>query len=313
MLSVDGLSLIAQDRDVLAHPLVGGVILFARNFESVSQVKALCAEIKRARSTPLLIAVDHEGGRVQRFRTGFTEIPPMRLVGDLWDANAPSARARAFEIGQTIAHELHDVGVDFSFAPVGDLDYGGSTVIGDRAFHRNPYAAASLACALVQGLRSVGMAAVGKHFPGHGYVGGDTHHETAHDERSFEALRETDLIPFLEMIAHNVDALMMAHVVYPAIDEKPAGYSAKWIQTILRQELRFAGCVISDDLGMAAAGVAGDLVARADAAVNAGADLILCCNDRPAALELLSRWTPPATWSPKRLAAMHFGAERSAL
>jgi beta-N-acetylhexosaminidase len=313
MLSVDGLSLTAQDRDVLSHPMVGGVILFARNYESVKQVTALCNEIKALRDEPLLIAVDHEGGRVQRFKDGFTEIPPMRLVGDLWDANAPVARARAFEIGQIIAHELHAVGVDFSFTPVVDLDYGGSTVIGNRAFHRNAYAAASLACALAQGLRSVGMAAVGKHFPGHGYVRGDTHHETSMDERTFEQLHEADLIPFMELIAHDVDALMMAHVIYPQIDSKPAGYSEKWIQTILRQQLRFRGCVISDDLGMVAAGVAGDLVARAQSAVSAGADLILCCNDRPAALDLIARWQVPATWSDKRVQRMRFGALRNAL
>jgi beta-N-acetylhexosaminidase len=313
MLSVDGLTLTAEDRDVLQHPAVGGVILFARNYESVAQVSALCGAIKSLRHAPLLIAVDHEGGRVQRFREGFTAIPPMRQIGDLWDANAPSARARAFEVGQTIAHELHAVGVDFSFAPVLDLDHGGSTVIGDRAFHRNPYAAASLACALAQGLRSVGMASVGKHFPGHGYVRGDTHHETSIDERDFAALHESDLIPFMEMIADDADAMMMAHVVYPKIDDKPAGYSSKWIQEILRQQLRFRGVVLSDDLGMAAAGVAGDLVARASAAVDAGADLILCCNDRPAALDLLARWTPPASWSPARLERMRFGADRNAL
>jgi beta-N-acetylhexosaminidase len=205
------------------------------------------------------------------------------------------------------------VGIDFSFTPVVDLDYGGSTVIGNRAFHRNPYAAASLACALAQGLRSAGMAAVGKHFPGHGYVRGDTHHETAQDERSFDELHESDLIPFLELIAHDVDALMMAHVVYPRVDDKPAGYSPKWIQTILREQLRFRGCVISDDLGMAAAGVAGDLVARADASVSAGADLILCCNDRPAALDLIARWRVPSTWTATKLARMRFGAQRGGL
>lgn len=313
MLSVEGLQLTPEDRELLSHPTVGGVILFARNYESVPQLKALCAQVRALRGGALLIAVDHEGGRVQRFRQGFTEIPPMRLIGDLWDANAPLARARAFEIGQIIAQELHEVGIDFSFTPVVDLDYGGSAVIGNRAFHRNPYAVASLACALAQGLRSVGMAAVGKHFPGHGYVQADTHHETARDERSFEELYENDLIPFMELIGHEVDALMMAHVVYPRVDSKPAGYSEKWIQDILRRQLRFRGCVISDDLGMAAAGVAGDLVARAEAATQAGADLILCCNDRPAALELIARWHPPAHWSDTRLARMRFGAERNRL
>jgi beta-N-acetylhexosaminidase len=313
MLSVDGLALTAEDRDVLANPMVGGVILFGRNYESAPQVSSLCAEIKAVRDEPLLIAVDHEGGRVQRFREGFTEIPPMRLLGDLWDANAPSARSRAFEIGQTIANELHAVGVDYSFTPVLDLDYGGSTVIGNRAFHRNPYAAASLATALAQGLRSVGMASVGKHFPGHGYVRGDTHHETSEDDRDFAALHESDLIPFMELIAEDVDAIMMAHVIYKKIDTKPAGYSSKWIEEILRKQFRFKGVVVSDDLGMIAAGIAGDLVARADACIRAGADQILCCNDRPAALDLLSRWRVPENWSPQRLGRLRFGAERAGL
>jgi beta-N-acetylhexosaminidase len=310
MLSVDGLALAPEDRDVLAHPHVGGVILFARNYESPAQLRALCAEIKAVRDEPLLLAVDHEGGRVQRFREGFTEVPPMRMLGDVWDANVPAARARAFEVGQTIAHELSEAGLDFSFTPVLDLDYGGSTVIGNRAFHRNPYAAAALAMALVQGLRSVGMASVGKHFPGHGYVRGDTHHETSMDDRSFADLHASDLIPFMELISDGVDAIMMAHVIYDKIDSLPAGYSSKWIEEILRKQLRFRGVVISDDLGMTAAGVVGDLVARADACVRAGADLILCCNDRPAALDLLARWTVPATWTPKRLDVMRFGAMR---
>ncbi len=309
MLSIEGLSLAAEDFEVLRNPLVGGVILFARNYADVPQLKALCAEIKAVRDEPLLIAVDHEGGRVQRFREGFSEIPPMRVLGDLWDANAPAARARAFEIGQTIGRELHDVHIDFSFAPVLDLDYGGSTVIGNRAFHRNPYAAASLACALVQGLRSAGMASVGKHFPGHGYVRGDTHHETSQDDRSFDALHETDLIPFMELISEGVDAMMMAHVIYDKIDSKPAGYSRKWIEEILRGQLGFRGVIMSDDLGMVAAGVAGDLVARADAAIGAGSDLVLCCNDRPAALDLLARWSAPTSWSPDRLQRLRYGAQ----
>lgn len=292
MTSIDGTALSAEDREVLRHPLVGGVILFARNYVDRAQLTALTESIHALREPALVIAVDQEGGRVQRFREGFTEIPAMRTLGDLWSAHAPTARARAFEIGVTMAHELGEVGVDFSFAPVLDLDYGESTVIGHRAFHRDPIAVASLATALIQGLRAEGMASVGKHFPGHGFVKGDTHWERPEDPRELAALEEADLIPFRETISAGLDGVMAAHLLFPKIDAQLAGFSPFWLAEVLRNRLHFRGVIFTDDLGMVAAHAVGDLVARAEAAVAAGADIVLPCNDRPSLTELLDRWKP---------------------
>lgn len=292
MTSIEGTELTAEDREVLCHPLVGGVIYFARNFVDRTQLAALSADIKSLRDPALVIAVDQEGGRVQRFRDGFTEIPPMRSLGDLWTTHAPSARARAFELGFTIGRELGDVGVDFSFAPVLDLDYGESTVIGHRAFHRDPIAVSALATALMQGLRAEGMAAVGKHFPGHGFVKGDTHWERPTDDRSYEQVEAADLIPFRELVAAGLDGIMAAHLIFPAIDAQLAGFSSFWLQNVLRNKLHFRGVIFTDDLGMVAAHAVGDLTARADAAVQGGADIVLPCNDRPGLIELLDRWKP---------------------
>lgn len=292
MTSIEGTELTAEDREVLRHPLIGGVIYFARNFVDKAQLAALSADIKSLRDPALVIAVDQEGGRVQRFRDGFTEIPPMRSLGDLWTTHAPSARARAFELGFTIGHELGDVGVDFSFAPVLDLDYGESTVIGHRAFHRDPIAVSALATALMQGLRAEGMAAVGKHFPGHGFVKGDTHWERPTDERTYEQVEAADLIPFRELVAAGLDGVMAAHLIFPAIDAQLAGFSPFWLQNVLRNKLHFRGVIFTDDLGMVAAHAVGDLTARADAAIQGGADIVLPCNDRPGLIELLDRWKP---------------------
>ncbi len=292
MTSIDGTELTAEDREVLRHPLIGGVIYFARNFVDKAQLAALSADIKSLRDPALVIAVDQEGGRVQRFRDGFTEIPPMRSLGDLWTTHAPSARARAFELGFTIGHELGDVGVDFSFAPVLDLDYGESTVIGHRAFHRDPIAVSALATALMQGLRAEGMAAVGKHFPGHGFVKGDTHWERPTDERTYEQVEAADLIPFRELVAAGLDGVMAAHLIFPAIDAQLAGFSPFWLQNVLRNKLHFRGVIFTDDLGMVAAHAVGDLTARAEAAIQGGADIVLPCNDRPGLIELLDRWKP---------------------
>lgn len=292
MTSIEGTELTAEDRDVLRHPLIGGVIYFARNFVDKAQLAALSADIKSLRNPPLVIAVDQEGGRVQRFREGFTEIPPMRSLGDLWTTHAPSARARAFELGFTIGHELGEVGVDFSFAPVLDLDYGESTVIGHRAFHRDPIAVSALATALMQGLRAEGMAAVGKHFPGHGFVKGDTHWERPTDDRSYDQVEAADLIPFRELVAAGLDGVMAAHLIFPGIDAQLAGFSTFWLQNVLRNKLHFRGVIFTDDLGMVAAHAVGDLTARAEAAVTGGADIVLPCNDRPGLIELLDRWKP---------------------
>ena len=292
MVDLAGVELAAEERERIAHPLVGGVILFARNYASTQQLGALTAAIRALRDPPPLVGVDHEGGRVQRFRDAFTAIPPMRTLGECWDRDVAAAADEATRLGATIAGELGSHGVDFSFAPVCDLDYGRSNVIGDRAFHRNPNAVAHLAAAFCAGLRSCGMAAVAKHFPGHGFAAADSHTETPVDERPLAALEKDDLVPFGVLVRQGVDAVMPAHVAYPAIDSRPAGYSRIWLQEILRGRLGFRGLVFSDDLSMAGARIAGDILARADAAHEAGCDMLLVCNDPGSADVLLSGWKP---------------------
>lgn len=293
MLGVGGLDLSDDDRRRLADPKVGGAILFARNFASSAQLKRLTASM-RALRPDLRIGVDHEGGRVQRFRAdGFTPVPPMRSLGERWDANPAAAKAAAFEFGETIANELTAHGVDFSFTPVLDLDYASSTVIGDRAFHADPVIVADLAGALLRGLNAGGAAGVGKHFPGHGYVAADSHVDTPVDTRALDELLRSDMVPFAALIKQGLEAIMPAHVVYPAVDALPAGFSPVWIGEILRRRLGFDGVVFSDDLEMAGAHSVGDIVARAEAAMTAGCDIVLVCNDFGAMDELLARWTPP--------------------
>ena len=297
VLGIEGTELGSADRERLLHPLTGGVILFTRNFESPAQLRALTAEIHAVRAPALLIAVDHEGGRVQRFRDGFTAIPPMCTLGDLWDRDVAGAAREAARLGSTLASELRAHGVDFSFAPVLDLDHGESAVIGDRAFHRNPNAVAHLAAAFHDGLRAGGMAGVGKHFPGHGFVAADSHTEVPVDRRTIAEITVDDLVPFGALVKHGLEAIMPAHVIYPEVDPLPAGYSRKWLLEILRGRLGFDGLVFSDDLGMAGAGLAGesgtgDLVARAEASTTAGCDMVLACNEFAAADYLLANWRP---------------------
>jgi beta-N-acetylhexosaminidase len=305
MLDVAGAALTDADRARLRHPLVGGVILFGRNYHSPEQILALTAEIRALREPRLLIGVDHEGGRVQRFRTGFTRIPPMRSLGRLWDEDPQRAVAAARAAGTLIAAELGASGVDFSFTPVLDLDYGVSRAIGDRALHRDPEAVAGLAAALVAGLQERGVQAVGKHFPGHGFVAEDSHVEFPVDRRSLAELEAADLVPFRRLIQAGLAALMPAHVVYPSVDAHPAGFSRIWLQEILRAKLGFQGLVFSDDLSMEAASLAGGITERAQAALAAGCDMVLACNRPDAADELLAglQWDAAPLWA-ARIEAM---------
>ncbi len=306
MLDVAGTELDADDLRRLRHPLVGGVILFARNYRSPTQLKALTASIHAVRQPPLLIAVDHEGGRVQRFREGFTRIPAMRELGRVWDHNPRRARQLAEETGWVLAAELRAHGIDFSFTPVLDIDYGSSGVIGDRAFHRNTQAVSELAHALMSGLRRGGMAAVGKHFPGHGFVIADSHVAVPVDERAPAEIEHDDLVPFRRLIDDGLPAIMPAHVIYPRVDNRPAGFSRVWLQEVLRRRLGFHGAIFSDDLAMEGAGVAGGVTQRALAALEAGCDMVLLCNRPDLADELLDalQWQMSAV-SMARLARMH--------
>jgi len=306
MLDVVGTELTADDIRRLQHPLVGGVILFTRNFKNCEQLKALTASIHAVRQPPLLIAVDHEGGRVQRFREGFTKIPPMREFGHIWDKNPKKAKELAVEAGWILAAELRAYGVDFSFTPVLDMDYGDSLVIGNRAFHIDKQAINDLAFALMQGLKKGGMAAVGKHFPGHGFVVADSHVSMPVDERSFDEIAQNDMQPFRMLIDDGIPAIMPAHVIYSKVDDKPAGFSQKWLQKVLRERLAFNGVIFSDDLSMEAASAGGDVTTRALAALNAGCDMVLLCNQPAMADELLTnlKWEISAQ-SISRLARMH--------
>jgi beta-N-acetylhexosaminidase len=292
MLDVAGTALTVEERQTLLHPLVGGVILFARNYTEPAQLQALAAEIKALRVPALLVTVDHEGGRVQRFREGFTRLPAMGRLGALWDRDPGAARAAARHTGLVLAAELLARGVDLSFTPVLDLDYGCSRVIGDRGFHRDPGVVTTLAEALAAGLAAAGMGCVGKHFPGHGYAEADSHLEIPVDERPFEAIWETDLRPYREGLLGRLSGIMPAHVIYPKVDERPAGFSPFWLQEVLRGRLGYRGVIYSDDLTMEGATVAGDIVARAGAAHAAGCDMVLVCNRPDLAGQLLARWQP---------------------
>lgn len=306
MLDLGGVALTAEDREILRHPLVGGVILFSRNFESPEQITELINDIHQLRQPKLLVAVDHEGGRVQRFRSGFTRLPAVGQIGKLYGDNASRAKSLAETAGWLMAAELRAVGVDFSFAPVLDLDYGNSEVIGDRAWHRNPQAVADLAHAYMIGMQSAGMPATGKHFPGHGWCAADSHTDLPVDERRYEDIYPDDILPFERMIEYGMAAVMPAHVIYSQCDNQPAGFSRFWLQEVLRRRLGFQGVIFSDDLSMEGAGVAGSFLDRANAALDAGCDMLLVCNDRPAALEVLRHLeNRNDAASHSRLARMH--------
>ncbi|MCP5419308.1 MAG: beta-N-acetylhexosaminidase [Gammaproteobacteria bacterium] len=288
MLGLESLELSAEEKNLLMHPLVGGVILFSRNYHSPEQVARLVSDIHACRQPRLLIAVDHEGGRVQRFREGFTRLPAVRRLGEIYDADSRRAMQLARLTGWLMATELRAVGVDFSFAPVLDLDRGVSGVIGDRAFHSQPDVVAELAQAYIGGMQKAGMEAVGKHFPGHGGVAADSHHALPIDPRPFAELQENDMASFAQVIrSGKLAGIMPAHVVYTQVDAQPAGFSKQWLQNVLRIDLGFQGAIFSDDLDMAGAGFAGGPPQRAQAALDAGCDMVLACNDRQAAVRIL--------------------------
>ncbi|HUQ75440.1 MAG TPA: beta-N-acetylhexosaminidase [Burkholderiales bacterium] len=286
VVDVLGPTLTEEDLNRIRHPAAGAVILFARNYENPEQLSALTADIERQREPALPICVDHEGGRVQRFREGFTRIPPMRTLGKLWDRDRDLGRAAATAIGYVIASELGSHGVDFSFAPVLDLDYGGSSVIGDRALHFDPTAVGALGAGLVRGLAQGGVAAVAKHFPGHGFAEADSHVAVPRDERPFKEIARKDIVPYKTVIDAGLAAVMPAHVIYSQVDPEPAGYSQHWLQEVLRAKLGFQGLIFSDDLSMEGAAVAGGPPERARAALDAGCDMVLLCNN-PAGLDEL--------------------------
>ncbi|MDH3305048.1 MAG: beta-N-acetylhexosaminidase [Gammaproteobacteria bacterium] len=306
MLDIDGLHLSPADRDLLREPAVGGVILFTRNFESPEQIADLVDDIRALRSPPLLIAVDHEGGRVQRFREGFTAIPPMRRIGREFDRDSESGLRAAREAGWMIASELRAVGIDLCFAPCLDLDWGVSEIIGNRAFHNKPDAVGELAGAFSRGLRSAGMAAVGKHFPGHGAVLADSHLKLPIDRRDYGLVLD-DMRPYERLIANgSLAGVMLAHIIYEKMDPLPAGFSEYWIQRELRSRLGFGGAVFCDDLGMKATRDYGSMAERARTALDAGCDMVLVCNDRDAAhqaVDALVDYSNPL--SLVRLARLH--------
>lgn len=290
MLDVVGLTLSEDDIRRIDHPLTGGVILFARNFDDRAQLCSLTKRIREVRDD-ILIAVDHEGGRVQRFRTdGFTHLPAMGKLGKLWHEDVFTATRAATAVGYVLASELRACDIDLSFTPVLDLDYGTSTVIGDRAFDADPRVVAMLAKSLNHGLLLAGMANCGKHFPGHGFVAADSHHEIPVDERSLDEILSVDAQPY-DWLGMSLSAVMPAHVIYPQVDPNPAGFSSKWLKDILRGRYGFDGVIFSDDLSMQGASAAGDVVSAAHAAMAAGCDMVLICNSPEKADRLLREMT----------------------
>jgi beta-N-acetylhexosaminidase len=291
MVDVAGTELTAADREILSHPLVGSVILFTRNYLAPPQLRALVEQIHAVRNPTLLIAVDHEGGRVQRFRPGFSALPPLRRIGHAYETDPQAGLAMARAMGWLMAAELLACGLDFSFAPCVDLDYGLSEIIGDRAFHARARVVAPLAVAYMHGMRDAGMAATAKHYPGHGAVVADSHLALPVDRRELVDMEE-DLQPYRRLIANGLPAVMAAHVLFPAVDPLPASLSQRWITRELRQGLGFGGLVFADDLTMAGAAAVGDLPERAGRALAAGCDVLPVCNDRPGVETLLGQFKP---------------------
>ncbi len=292
MIDIAGYELTAEDKKILSHPLVGGVILFARNYKDIDQLQRLITAIKQIRDPQLVIAVDHEGGRVQRFREGFTRIPAMRKFGEIFHENKLSALSLTEQCGWILAAELLAIGIDFSFTPVLDLDYGVSEVIGDRSFNADNKVVAELATALMTGMQHAGMSAVAKHYPGHGAVVADSHVDIPVDDRDFNTIEQNDIAPFIDLIKQNVAGIMPAHVIYSQVDKKPAGFSDIWLKQLLRQKYHFNGVIFSDDLIMAGASIIGDYIERAHQALLAGCDILLVCNNRDAVKTILDNFSP---------------------
>ncbi|HEX4387160.1 MAG TPA: beta-N-acetylhexosaminidase [Steroidobacteraceae bacterium] len=310
MIDIAGTALLAEDAELLRHPLVGGVILFARNYAAPAQLAALVRAIHAARSPPLIVAVDQEGGRVQRFHDGFTRLPAARRIGHEYDLDPRAGVALARSLGWLMAAELRAHGVDISFAPCVDLDNGVSEVIGDRSFHGSPEAVAQLAQAWVTGMREAGMAATAKHYPGHGAVVADSHHTLPVDRRPLVDLAP-DLTPYRRLIANGLPGVMVAHLLYPAVDSAPASLSSLWIRDVLRGELGFQGVVFADDLSMGGAAAAyGNVLTRARAALSAGCDMLPVCNNRSSVIEVLDGLdVEPQPASSLRLVRLHGRAE----
>ncbi len=282
MLDLDGIELTKEESEILEHPVVGGVILFTKNYESIQQLEALVASIRTSSTQPLLISVDHEGGRIQRFRSEFTELPAIAKL-----IETDEATIKSFTHGWLMAAEVRAMDIDFSFAPVLDINYGISEVIGDRAFDKSPEKISLLASEYIKGMREAGMASTGKHFPGHGAVIEDSHHEIPIDKRSREEIWDNDIQPFSDLIALGLDAVMPAHVIYSEFDDKPAGFSSYWLQEILRKKLKFDGVIFSDDINMQGASGMGGFPERAEAALEAGCDMVLVCNNREGAVQVI--------------------------
>ncbi len=303
MLDVAAYELSAEEKEILAHPYVGGLILFSRNYHDYGQLVELNRQIRHASKAPILIAVDHEGGRVQRFRDGFSEIPAMARFESLPEPLSEQLSI-ATEMGWLMAAEVQAADIDISFAPVLDVN-GISEVIKERSFSADPKHVIKLASAFIKGMKAAGMACTGKHFPGHGSVAADSHIAMPHDVRSEQAIFDHDMAIFKQLMADDVlDAVMPAHVIYPDVDDKPAGFSKVWLQTILRQKLNFKGLIFSDDLSMEAASVAGSYMDKAHAALGAGCDMILACNNAKGAISILDNYQQLEAYSAGSIDAM---------
>lgn len=287
ILDIIGTELTQEEQEILQHPSVGGVILFTRNYQSPQQLQQLCQDIRHSRKLPLLITADQEGGRVQRFREGFTRIPSMGQIGRMYHVSPEQALAFSAACGWIMASELLACGIDLSFAPVIDLNKEISPVVGDRSFHKNPDDVIKLARSLISGMRLAGMSSTGKHFPGHGSVNVDSHFKLPEDMRDIDEISREDLQTFLQLIPTELSAIMAAHIIFPKLDDKPVGFSKYWLKKILREQYQFPGMIFSDDLNMNGASVIGDYPNRALVALEAGCDMILICNNRLASVQIL--------------------------